>query len=58
MFAHVAKFEKKPYPSVEGIRQVLALYDSPKMRMHKPEDFYDSSLMAELDTSGFLDNPK
>lgn len=58
MFAHVHKFEKKPYPSVDGIRQVFAIYDSPEMRRHTPEEFYDSSLMAELEKSGFLDNPK
>jgi NitT/TauT family transport system substrate-binding protein len=58
MFASVNKFEKKPYPSVDGIKQVLAVYDSPAMRTHTPEDFYDSSLVAELDKSGFLDNPK
>jgi len=58
MFAYVNKFEKKPYPAVEGIRQVLALYDSPEMRKHTAEDFYDSTLVAELDKSGFLDNPK
>jgi ABC-type nitrate/sulfonate/bicarbonate transport system substrate-binding protein len=58
MFALVNKFEKKPYPSVEGVKQVMALYDSPAMRKHKPEQFYDSSLIAELDKSGFLDNPK
>ena len=58
MFAHVNKFAKKPYPSVDGIKQVFALYDSPQMRRHTPQEFYDSSLMAELDKSGFLDNPK
>jgi ABC-type nitrate/sulfonate/bicarbonate transport system substrate-binding protein len=58
MFAYVNKFQKKPYPSVDGIKQVFALYDSPEMRKHTPEEFYDSSLMAELDKSGFLDNPK
>jgi NitT/TauT family transport system substrate-binding protein len=58
MFAYVNKFEKKPYPSVDGIKRVLALYDSPEMRRHTPAEFYDSSLMAELDKSGFLDNPK
>ena len=58
MFAHVNKFEKKPYPSVDGIKQVFALYDSPEMRKHTPEEFYDSSLVAALDKSGFLDNPK
>lgn len=58
MFAYVNKFEKKPYPSVEGIKQVFAVYDSAAMRQHTPEQFYDSSLMAELDKSGFLDHPK
>ena len=58
MFAYVNKFEKKPYPSVDGIKQVFALYDSPAMRRHTPEEFHDSSLVAELDKSGFLDNPK
>ena len=58
MFAHVNKFDKRPYPSVAGIKQVFALYDSPEMRRHTPEEFYDASLMAELDKSGFLDNPK
>ena len=58
MFAYVNKFQKKPYPSVEGIKQVFAVYDSPQMRRHTPEEFYDSTLMTELDKSGFLDNPK
>jgi ABC-type nitrate/sulfonate/bicarbonate transport system substrate-binding protein len=57
MFAHVSKFEKKPYPSVEGVKRVFAIYDSPEMRKRTPEEFYDSSLIAELDKRGFLDNP-
>jgi hypothetical protein len=28
------------------------------MKKHTPEEFYDSSLVAELDKSGFLANPK
>jgi NitT/TauT family transport system substrate-binding protein len=58
MFAYVHKFEKKPYPSVDGVKQVLATYDSPAMRSHQPAEFYDTSLVAELDKSGFLDNPR
>lgn len=58
MFAYVKKFEKKPYPSIEGVKQVLAIYDSPEMRKHTAAEFYDLSLVAELDKSGFLDNPK
>lgn len=58
MFAFVNKFEKKPYPSVDGVKEIFAIYDSPEMRKHKPEEFYDSSLVAELDKTGFLANPK
>jgi len=58
MFAHVKKFEKKPYPSIDGVKRVFAIYDSPGMRKRMPEEFYDSSLIAELDKSGFLDNPR
>ena len=46
---------EKPYPSVEGIRHTFVLYDTPEMRKYKPEDFYDSSIMTELDRSGFID---
>jgi NitT/TauT family transport system substrate-binding protein len=46
---------EKPYPSVDGIRATFVLYDSPEMRKYKPEDFYDSSIMTELDRSGFID---
>jgi ABC-type nitrate/sulfonate/bicarbonate transport system substrate-binding protein len=58
MFDYVNKFEKKPYPSVDGIKRVFTTYDSPQMRKRTPEEFYDSSLIAELDKRGFLDNPK
>ena len=58
MFAYVKQLVKKPYPSVEGIKRVFAIYDSPEMRKRTPEEFYDSSLIAELDKSGFLDDPK
>jgi hypothetical protein len=57
MFAHVKKFESKPYPSVDGIKRVFAIYDSPEMRRRTPEEFYDSSLIAELDKGGFLRSP-
>jgi NitT/TauT family transport system substrate-binding protein len=46
---------RKPYPNVDGIKLVMKLYDSPEMRKMKPEDFYDDSLMRELDKSGFID---
>lgn len=45
----------KPYPAVEGIKKTMELYNSNEMRRHKPEDFYDASLIRELDQSGFID---
>ena len=31
-------------------------YDSNEMRKYTSEDFYDDSLMRELDESGFIDS--
>jgi ABC-type nitrate/sulfonate/bicarbonate transport system substrate-binding protein len=45
----------KPYPAVEGIKKVMELFNYHEMRLHKPEDFYDDSLMREIDASGFID---
>jgi ABC-type nitrate/sulfonate/bicarbonate transport system substrate-binding protein len=48
-------FPRKPYPCYDGIKKTMELYDSNQMRRYAPEDFYDDSLLRELDTSGFLD---
>lgn len=45
----------EPYPCIEGIRNTMALYDSHEMRRYVAEDFYDDSLMREIDESGFSD---
>jgi len=47
---------QKPYPNVEGIRKTMELYDSPEMRKHAPEDFYDNGFVRELDQSGYIDS--
>jgi ABC-type nitrate/sulfonate/bicarbonate transport system substrate-binding protein len=47
---------RKPYPCYEGIERGTKRYDSNEMRKFKPEDFYDDSLMRELDESGFIDD--
>ena len=44
----------KPYPCYEGIERGTQRYDSNEMRKFKPEDFYDDSLIRELDESGFI----
>ena len=48
-------FPRKPYPCYEGVKKTMEIYDSNQMRRYKPEDFYDDSLMRELDESGFVD---
>jgi len=46
---------KRPYPCREGIAWGMQRYDSNETRKYSPEDFYDDSLMRELDESGFID---
>ena len=55
MYAVANEFPNKPYPSVEGIRAMMAVYDTPEMRMRSAEEFYDSSFIEELDRDGTLD---
>ena len=44
---------KKQYPSVEGLKTILA--HEPKGKSFKPEDFYDATFVREFDKSGFTD---
>ncbi|HWP84694.1 MAG TPA: ABC transporter substrate-binding protein [Terriglobia bacterium] len=46
---------RKMYPCYDGIKNTMELFDSNEMRKHKPTDFYDDSLIKELDASGFID---
>jgi len=48
--------ERKPYPSVEGIKTFMKLYDSLQMRKHRPEEFYDDSILQEVDQNGFIES--
>ena len=34
----------------------MELYDSNEMRQYQAEDFYDDSILRELDESGFIDD--
>ena len=51
-----AEMPRAPYPSVDGIKNAMKLYDGANMRRFKAEDFYDDSFMKELEASGFIDN--
>jgi NitT/TauT family transport system substrate-binding protein len=55
VYAQAAQLPSKPYPSVEGIKKMMDIYDYREMRLHQPEDFYDASMVAELDRSGYID---
>jgi NitT/TauT family transport system substrate-binding protein len=55
IWSYAAALPRKPYPAVEGIKKVMEIYNYHEMRKHKPEDFYDSSFIKELDDSGFID---
>jgi NitT/TauT family transport system substrate-binding protein len=54
IYQDVAKLPAKPYPSVDGIKTVMSVYNYREMQIHKPEDFYDSSFVAELDQGGYI----
>lgn len=45
---------KKQYPSLEGIKTILAT--EAKGKPGKPEDFIDSTFIRELDQSGYIDS--
>ncbi len=46
--------EQKPFPCYDGIKNTLELYDSNEMRQFSAEEFYDDTLVRELDDSGFI----
>jgi NitT/TauT family transport system substrate-binding protein len=47
-------FLKVPYMPEEAIRTVLSFSDNPKAVSADPKDFYDNSLLKELEDSGFV----
>lgn len=46
---------RKPFPCYDGTMRAMQRYDSNEMRKYSPQDFYDDTLMRELDDSGFID---
>ena len=53
----LAMYEKKPYPSVEGVRNVIEFLKETDERMARvrPEDAVDLGPMRKLDRAGFID---
>lgn len=51
-------FEKKPYPSIDGLRNIQRMMNSlnPKVTRLKAEDIIESRFVRKLDESGYIDN--
>jgi NitT/TauT family transport system substrate-binding protein len=49
-------FIAAPYPITKGLDAIyeIAAFRRPEVRGHKPEEFVDTSFVAELDKSGFI----
>jgi NitT/TauT family transport system substrate-binding protein len=49
-------FISAPYPITKGLDAIyeIAAFRRPEVRAHKPEEFVDTSFVAELDKSGFI----
>ena len=45
-----------PAPSIEGLKNMQAVYPILALTKKKPEDFVDASFVAELDKSGYIDS--
>ena len=56
MHEEVEIIVEKPYPTVDGIRNTMDVYNFREMRKHQVEDFYDASIITELDENGFIDD--
>jgi NitT/TauT family transport system substrate-binding protein len=55
VYEEVQALPAKPYPSVEGLKKMIQIYDYREMQLHKPQDFYDASFVEALDKSGYID---
>lgn len=55
IYRQIADLPRKPYPAVDGIKEVMNIYRYREMQIHKPEDFYDASFVRDLDRSGYID---
>ena len=56
VYADAQKLPSKPYPSLAGLQMMHKVYDWRALDLSKPQDFADSSYIAALDKSGFIDS--
>ncbi len=55
-YAKVELIPRKPYYPLEGVKQVMEIYDNHEMRKYTPEHFFDNSYVKELDDNGYIDS--
>ena len=55
-YAEAADLPKKPYPNIEGFKNMQKVYTWREITRYKPEEFGDASFVAELDKSGYIDS--
>jgi NitT/TauT family transport system substrate-binding protein len=56
MYSEAADLPKKPYPSIEGLKNMQSVYRWRAITQPKPEDFVDASFISEFDKSGYIDS--
>lgn len=56
IIARGAWLPRKPYACVAGLRKTIELFPELGTERFTAEDFYDNSIMEEIDASGFLDD--
>jgi len=56
VYAEAGKLPAKPYPSIAGLKAMQTIYTWREMAIRAPEDFADSSFVADLDSSGYIDS--
>ena len=56
VYAEATDLPIKPYPSIEGLKNMQAVYPILALTRKKPEDFVDASFVTELDKSGYIDS--
>ena len=56
VYSEAKLLPSKPYPSIEGLKIMQSIYDWREMTIRAPSDFADSSFVADLDKSGYIDS--
>jgi NitT/TauT family transport system substrate-binding protein len=56
VYAEATDLPTKPYPSIEGLKNMQSVYTWRAINKPKPEDFVDASFVTELDKSGYIDS--